>query len=188
MAGVGTLMQITPVDSENNLFRVENVVSAELSQQVQATDWTILPWTRQPGQEQWARRCIVDSAISWMSQWHEEMNSLWPSISDALGIAIAPYCGTAFWLDEQGFTCGMHTDGELPGSLHMTWIGSGTTFYWHNNPNTVRYQIPSQPNAGYIMTNVPDNNSYRKLQWHAMLNPVPKNTFRLTSYTWIIPQ
>lgn len=186
MAGVSTAMQITPVDQENNLFRVENVVSAELSQQVQATDWLSLPWARQPGQENWARRRIVDSAIPWISQWHEEMNCLWPKISNILGTAIAPYCGTAFWLDEQDFTCGMHTDGELPGSLHMTWVGPGTTFYWHNDPGTVRYQVPSQPNAGYIMVNQPDATGYRKLLWHAMLTPV-KN-FRITSYTWIQPQ
>ena len=25
------------------------------------------------------------------------------------------------------------------------------------------------------------------LQWHGMLEPVPKNSYRLTSYTWLIP-
>lgn len=186
MARISTLMQIKPVDSENNLFRVENVVSSELSQQVQATDWLSLPWTRQEGQENWARRRIVDNAIPWISQWHAEMNRLWPTISNALGTDIAPYCGTAFWLDEQDFTCGMHTDGELPGSLHMTWTGPGTTFYWHNNTSSVRYQVPSQPNAGYIVINQSDDTGYRKLLWHAMLTPV--ENFRITSYTWIQPQ
>lgn len=179
-------MQICSVDQENNLFRVENLLSTELAQQVLATDWTSLPWARQEGQENWARRRIVDSAIGWLPQWHAEMHVIWPKISNILGTDIAPYCGTAFWLDEKNFTCGMHTDGELPGSLHMTWTGPATTFYWHNDPSTVRYQVPSAPNTGYIMINQPDATGYRKLLWHAMLTPV--ENFRITSYTWITPQ
>ena len=45
-----------------------------------------------------------------------------------------------------------------------------------------------EANAGYIMINKPDDQGYRKLLWHAMLTPVPTDTFRLTSYTWIIPK
>lgn len=179
-------MQICAVDQENNLFRVENVISDQLSQQVLATDWLSLPWTRQQGQENWARRRIVDNAIPWVSQWHRELSQAWPEIQRQLGVKLAPYYGTAFWLDEQDFTCSMHTDGELPGSLHMTWTGPGTTFYWYRDPASVRYQTPSQPNSGYIMINQPDATGYRKLLWHAMLTPV--ENFRVTSYTWITPQ
>jgi hypothetical protein len=184
MAGV-VAMKITPVDNENNLFRVENVVSAELAQHVKATDWLSLPWTRQEGQESWARRRITDSAIPWAPQWHSELSEAWPKIERQFDIKIAPYCGTAFWLDENNFTCSMHTDGELPGGLHITWIGPATTFYWHKDPSTVRYQVPSVPNTGYIMINHPDAIGYRKLLWHAMLTPV--ENFRITAYTWITP-
>jgi hypothetical protein len=35
------------------------------------------------------------------------------------------------------------------------------------------------------MINRANQNGYRNLLWHGMLEPVPRNTFRLTSYTWI---
>lgn len=186
MAGVSVPMQITAVDSDNNLFRVASIFSDDLVQKVLTTDWLNLAWDRQEGQENWARRRIQDSAIAWLPQWNQELTAQWADIERSLGIKIAPYCGTAFWVDEPGFTCSMHTDGELPGSLHMPWIGPGTTFYWYKDENAVRYQVPAEPNSGYIMINKPDETGYRKLLWHAMLTPV--ENFRVTSYTWLIPQ
>jgi hypothetical protein len=188
MAGTGIPMQITAVDSESNLFCVQDVFSSELVDQVLATPWLELAWTRQEGQENWSRRRIKDSAISWLPQWHRELGQSWTTIQQQLDIKLVPYYGTAFWLDEPGFTCGMHTDGELPGSLHMPWIGTGTSFYWYKDPATLRYQVPPQPNSGYIMINQADSTGFRKLIWHGMLKPVPENTFRVTSYTWLTPQ
>ena len=70
-------MFVTAVDNENNLFKVEHAVSADLAAQVLATDWIGLPWQRQEGQENWARRRITDSAIPWIDQWHQEISSQW---------------------------------------------------------------------------------------------------------------
>ena len=179
-------MQIIPIDSENNLFRVEDLLTQDLVEQVLATDWLNIPWQRQEGQENWARRRLKNAALPWTDQWDQQLCQIWNDIAKAVGVNLQPYFGTAFWLDEPGFTCGMHTDGELPGSLHMTWVGPGTTFYWHKDPYTLRYQVPSTPNAGYIMINCADETGYRKLLWHAMLTPV--ENFRITSYTWIIPK
>lgn len=179
-------MLVTPVDAENNLFRVEHAVSKELSAQVLATDWLSLPWSRQEGQENWARRRITDTAISWIDQWHSEISSQWSAIEQCVGRRLQPYFGTAWWLDEPGFTCGMHTDGEMPGSMHLTWRGPGTAFYWHRDPAALRYQTPEQSNAGYIMINQADSTGYRRLLWHAMLTPL--DSYRITSYTWMVPQ
>jgi hypothetical protein len=179
-------MQITAVDSENNLFRVEDVFTADLVQQVLATDWVNIPWQRQEGQENWARRRLDNSALPWMAAWDQQINQVWEFLQQQIEIELTPYFATAFWLDEPGFTCDMHTDGEMPGSLHMTWVGPGTSFYWHRDPSTLRYQVPPTPNAGYIMINLPDATGTRKLLWHAMLTPV--ENYRITSYTWIIPK
>lgn len=186
MARVSTLMQIKSVDSENNLFRVEDVFSQALVQQVLATDWTNLPWQRQQGQESWQRRKIDNSALPWIQDWDRECSCIWPTIQSQTGTASNHYQGTAFWLDEPGFTCSMHTDGELPGSMQLTWIGAenlGTAFYWYKDPNSLRYQTPFKPNSGYIMINQANDQGYRQLIWHAMLNAVPANTFRITSYS-----
>jgi hypothetical protein len=186
MARTGVPVQITPVDSENNLFRVENIFTPNLVQQVLATNWLSIPWQRQEGQENWARRRLENLALPWANEWDQQLGHAWNDIATAVGIKLQPYYGTGFWLDEDGFTCSMHTDGELPGSLHMTWIGPGTSFYWHKDLSTLRYQVPSTPNSGYIMINRADDTGYRKLLWHAMLTPV--ENFRITSYTWITPQ
>ena len=178
-------MQITAVDNENNLFKVEDVFHPDFAAKVLATDWINLPWTRQEGQENWPRRRIQDSAIPWINEWNTHLADAWAKIGPQINKEINGYMGTAFWIDEPGFTCGMHTDGEMPGSLHLTWMGPGTTFYWYKDENTVRYQVPEQPNCGYIMINQLDAEGYRKLLWHAMLTPVPVNTFRLTTYSWI---
>lgn len=182
-------MQIIPVDKEGNLFRVESAMPAELAEKVLNTNWVNLPWKRQEGQEQWARRRIDDSAIPWLSEWDNACRDIWDQIEVAVGKKLHPYAGTAWWLDEPGFTCSLHTDGELPGSMHLTWVGDsqdlGTTFYWYKDPATVRCQFPMKCNDGYVMINSVSESGYRNLLWHGMLRPVPENTFRLTSYSWI---
>ena len=185
-------MQVTAVDSENNLFRVESIFPLELVNKVLATDWLNIPWQRQEGQENWSRRRLDNSAIPWIKEWDDYLSTVWSELAEKINVELQGYAGTAFWLDEPGFTCSMHTDGELPASLHLTWVGSepthGTAFYWYKDPATLRYQVPMEPNAGYIMINRPDSTGYRKLLWHAMLTPVPENSFRITSYSWVIPK
>ena len=178
-------MLVTPVDAENNLFRVEHAVSDQLAELVMATDWLALPWQRQEGQESWARRLVDNQAIPWINKWHNEIMQNWSTIEQCIGRKLQYYCGTAWWVDEPGFVCNMHTDGELPGSMHLIWRGPGTAFYWHNDTATLRYQTPAQPNAGYVMVNQADATGYRPLLWHAMLTP--SDSYRVTSYTWTRP-
>jgi hypothetical protein len=181
-------MQITAVDNELNLFRITHAVSDDLVKRITETDWPALAWTRQSGQENWRRRRINDCDIAWIDQWHQEISSAWPELEQCLDQRLADYSGTAFWLDEPGFVCSMHTDGEMPGSLHLNWSGPATCFYWYKDSKSVRYQVPAVPNTGYAMINQADANGYRKLIWHDMPTPVPDNTFRLTTYTWLNPR
>ena len=44
MAGTGIPMQITAVDSEHNLFSVQDVFSSELVEQVLTTPWLDVAW------------------------------------------------------------------------------------------------------------------------------------------------
>ena len=187
MARNRKIMQITAIDDQADLFQVTNAVSSALAHLVLATDWNSLPWTKQQGQEHWRRRRIDETAIPWVEQWHNELQLLWPQIEQHIGARLFLYSGTAFWLDEPGFACNMHTDGEMPGSLHLNWSGPATCFYWYNNSASVRYQFPTEPNTGYLMINRTDSCGYRKLLWHDMTTPVQPNTFRLTTYTWINP-
>lgn len=184
-------MQIKAVDNYNDLFCVSNAVSTELEQKILATPWLTLRHMRQEGQENWPRRRIKDSEIPWLDQWQHEITGTWAQLEQQLQIKLEPYAGTAWWVDEPGFTCAIHTDGEMPGSLHVNWIGTkslGTTFYHSKNPEHVRFRTEFLPNSGYAMINQTDKDGYRHLQWHGMLDPVPANTFRLTSYTWLRPR
>jgi len=183
-------MQITPVDHYNNLFTITDIISKELEDKITSTKWVDLPFTQQQGQETWPRRLILEDVLPWIDQWRTEMIAVWPTLVEKLGVKLQPYSGTAFWLDEPGFTCAIHTDGEMPGSLHISWIGDsalGTTFYHSKNSNNVRFCQKFTSNSGYAMINMPDQSGYRQLQWHGMLEPVPKNSYRLTSYTWLTP-
>lgn len=186
MAGVGIFMQVTAVDQDCNLFLIEDIFPQALVDQILSTPWLDLPWQRQEGQELWHRRRIIDSSLPWLSQWNQCCQDLWPNISKFIGYDMTQYQGTAWWVDEPGFTCSMHTDGEMPGAMQITWVGDsnlGTEFYHFKNKNHLRYKFTPKANQGYIMINRPDHTGFRKLQWHAMLVPVQQ--YRVSSYSWI---
>jgi len=190
MARTGASMHLTPVDHNCNLFVASCVVSEQLQQKILNTPWLDLEFVQQPGQENWPRRLVLKHQLDWYQQWQYEFENLWPQLEQNLGVKLHPYSDTAFWIDEPGFTCAIHTDGELPGSLHLSWIGErklGTTFYHSKNSNDVRFRHDFLPNSGYAMINMADSTGYRFLQWHGMLEPVPENHYRLTSYTWLKP-
>lgn len=185
-------MLINPIDLDNNLFEVIELMPSHIVQKVLDMPWLELKWIKQEGQELWPRRRILDSELSWLAEWDQHLESCRNEIATKIGTPInqSPNTATTFWLDEPGFTCPIHTDGEMEGSLHISWIGKenlGTTFYNFKDPNTVRRQFNFCTNNGYILLKNADNTGYRNLQWHGMLNPVPENTYRLTSYTWLYP-
>lgn len=191
MARIGSFVQITAIDHYHDLFRIESVCPDDLVQAILATDWFQLDWQRQEGQLSWCRRRVDTAGLDWIDRWNDHLRCVWPFIAQAVGVPFQSYSGTAWWLDEPGFTCPLHTDGEMPGAMHVTWCGArsdlGTSFYHYKDPSTVRVQFPMLVNTGYIMLNQAQARGYRHLQWHGMLQPVPDHSFRLTSYTWIIP-
>jgi hypothetical protein len=183
-------MQLVPIDHINNLFQVSNAVPSDLEKKIVSTDWTRLQFVKQPGQETWSRRLIINDQLEWIDQWNQEMHNSWQKLQEIMKVELYPYVQTAFWLDESGFTCGIHTDGDLAGSLQLNWIGDknlATEFYHTNNFYDKRFSQPFIPNTGYAMVNMPGKDSSRYLQWHGMLNPVPPNTIRVTSYVWLLP-
>ena len=76
--------------------------------------------------------------------------------------------------------------GHLPAVMQLYWHqpGSeyGTGFYRYHTESSLIHQFTSDPNTGYIMLNHLDPDGNQPLQWHAMLNPVPDGTYRLSSY------
>jgi hypothetical protein len=177
-------MNIRPIDSSNNLFSVANIVPNDLVEKIINTDWMSLDYTKQELQETWPRRRIKNSAIPWMSQWEDHFRSIWDQLIDCIQcdppVNYIGYSDTAFWVDEPGFNCAIHTDGGLKGSMQLYWLGDrnqGTTFYHTKNIRDLRHQFEFEPNQGYIMIRDP--------QWHAMLTTVQPSQVRVTSYSWL---
>lgn len=184
-------MQITPVDEYRNLFAVRDVFPQSLVEKILFTPWMHLKWERMMSQETWLRRRIIESELPWADEWNAAIVKLWPELAAGIGHELSWPRGTNWWVDEPGFSVGVHTDGPLPGAMQITWIsdhpGLGTCFYHDKAKTKIRYHFQAEPNAGYIMINFSDSIGYTHLNWHGMEHPVPAGTFRVSSYSLINP-
>ena len=188
MAGVGIPMQITPIDQDHNLFAIIDLVPQSLVDKILETDWLSVEHTLTEG-NRLLRRQVQNNQLPWINEWHNCMRQTWQSIVEQTTCNHLNYADTGFWIDMPTYTCPIHTDGELPGAIQIYWIGAdtniGTTWYHYKDPNSIRHSFKFKTNTGYIMINKPESNGYRKLQWHGMLTPVPDNSFRVSSYSWL---
>jgi hypothetical protein len=165
------------------LWQVTNLLPELQAQEILDVDWLSL--TSDPAETNLnLRRQIAwdDPVKQHVGQY---INDQLPAINLALGTEFAQ-AGGHFWIDLPGFTCSMHTDGHLANSMQIYWITPGaeygTGFYTYKNVNSLLYQFESRPNLGYIMLNHLNADGSQPLQWHAMLNPVPPGSIRVSSY------
>ena len=194
MARISIPMQIAPIDQDNNLFEIINLIPQSLVEKITQTPWLNLEYTLEDGHKKLRRRINKDRQLPWIDEFHACIDQAWETIVKHTGCDHLEYLNldgsaTGFWIDMPTYTCSIHTDGELPGAIQMYWIGAsedlGTTWYHYNDPITIRHSFEFKPNTGYIMINQQNPNGYRKLQWHGMLTPVPDNSFRVSSYSWL---
>jgi hypothetical protein len=176
-------MKFETIDSR--LFAITNALPEELTTPLDNLDWLSIPWIRQEGQQDWLRRRL-DCADTPLANINEYIANNLQSIGDAVGVKFA-YADTYWWIDEPGFTVGIHTDGHLPSSMQLFWImpteQHGTVFYNSKDPSDVKKAFSGVTNTGYLMLNGQDPDGFQPLQWHGMLTPVPDNTIRVCSYT-----
>jgi hypothetical protein len=176
--------QFTPADDGERLWQVEDLLPPEQLQELLTCNWSTLAWLPSCGQESWPRRQVTwdDPAAQRFGRY---ISAQLPEINQALGTEFRQ-CGGHFWIDQPGFTVGLHTDGHVPNAMQMYWIVPGpewgTGFYRYKRQDSLFYQSVSRPNTGYIMLNHLDDNGSQPLLWHAMLNPVPAGTIRVSSY------
>jgi hypothetical protein len=180
-------MKIYPIDSSRTLWSVENLLDSDEVDQILNLDWPSMPWSRGLCQEKWPRRAIDTNCEAVVTVSKLISNKL-PLINLALNKTYQTFDGI-WWLDEPGFTVGLHTDGELPAVMQMYWLVPGdqwgTCFYHYKHKSHLRHQFLSKVNTGYIMLNYPDESGYRELLWHGMTNPVPAGSWRLSSYWYL---
>jgi len=182
-------MKITQVDDNGRLFRVEELLPTELMGQILDLDWNSLPWQREDQQEMWARKSVSKESVPVLREACQYIAGLHHWLEERFQIQFeygTNFGNTNWWIDQPGFTTPMHTDGELPLSLQMYYVGNqnlGTSFYTYNNEGALIKKFDFLPNTGYLMLNGKNPDGSQPLHWHAMLTPVPANTIRVSSYT-----
>lgn len=177
-------MRVIPVDNHNNLFQVQDLVPESLLDKINSTTWLDLPHSVTEQQQNFVRKNIVDEQLMWNNEWRDSLYLLMTTFCQQTNIKLRPWHKTNWWIDEPGFCCPIHLDEpRVKVGLQMFWSGNknlGTTFYNSNNLQDVRKNFEFIPNSGYITFNQSNT-------WHAMMEPIPKDTFRLTSFTWFDP-
>lgn len=181
-------MDIVSIDASNRIFQVTNLLPQTLANDVLSLDWPTLTWRRPEQQENWSRRNIDAGQHPVLEKVSEFIWQQLDAIERACNVGfVGRYPSTTWWYDEPGFDVNIHTDGHLPATMQIFWIAPGkqfaTQFYKSKNPTDVISELEFVPNTGYIMLNMPNKDGSQPLQWHGMLNKVPENTFRVSSYT-----
>ena len=176
-------MNITAVDSTANLFRVDSIYPQDLLAEFAAMDHLQTDWRKEDWQADYPRRRLICAPDSIYAQLENCVRAHLPFISKNIGLDAAA-CDTGFWLDLPGFSMGPHWDNVGVSSSMQIYLNAndyalGTVFY--NPDESIRYQSPYTENTGYIMINGPQ-------QLHGMRNPVPANSYRISSYTWFYPK
>ena len=174
------------VDPAGRVWLVEDLLPADQAEEIVTTDWNSLPWHMGPLQNHLRRKHIQPDHPT-VARLSSYISDQLPVINQALGTDYTLATGS-FWIDQPGFQISMHTDGELPTAMQLYWIQPGpewgTGLYQYNDINSLIYQFISRPNSGYIMLNHANPDGSQPLLWHAMLNPVPPGTVRVSSY-WL---
>ena len=173
-------MTITPVDSELNLFLIEDIYPEFLLNKMPVDVALYADWRREDMQSDWQRRRLNDSELT--KEFDSYVKTLITEIQQATGYS-ACACDTGFWLDEPGFTVDRHLDNSAVTASMQIYLWDnpllpGTAFY-HNNE--IRKEFAYKKNSGYFMINGPD-------QYHGMTTTVPPGQYRLCSYTWFYPK
>ena len=171
-------MKITPVDSKNDLYFVENIYPQNLLDDLLSLDHLATPGSAEELQENYPRKKLAHTYDTY-EVFNKYVQSLQTNIEQSLGFEFLS-CDTAFWLDLPGFDMESHLDNDGVYAAMQIYLSENTkpmpTVFYNTN-GSVRFIPKYQVNSGYLML----NNSN---QWHAMPYTVPDNEYRLTSYTW----
>lgn len=180
-------MKIYPVDNQKDLFVVEDILPADLIEEINTQDFWGYAWEDQQMQSGWRRRKLTFSDESPLAKIDPCYNELLDQIEEVANVKfIHKHCQSSFWLDYAGFDCSIHEDGAERGytplmamQVYLTESSDdlGTVWYHDQQGNSIRYAFPYKKNTGYLMLN-------HSGQWHGMLNKVPENHLRLSSYTY----
>jgi len=169
------------------LFQVSDILPESVVEEIKNLDWLNLPTDTPPLQELMIRKRIKDEEIIALTKINQLLEIHGRQISELLNLTCS-HVRTLWWLDLPGFTSGIHIDSTGCPALQAYWVGPGseygTYFYttgdYTPKPANLIKGFDFIPNTGYL--NDLAGSDSEKI-YHGMLNPVPENTFRVSSYT-----
>jgi len=171
-------MTITPVDSKNDLFFVENIYPQNLVDQVMSIDHRLTKSTCEEFQEDYPRKKLYHTHSVYNAM-YTYVQSIQTTIEECVQMEFLS-CDSAFWLDLPGFDMEKHLDNKKVFAAMQIYLTENTRpmpTVFYNSDDSIRFEPEYCVNSGYLMFN-------NENQWHAMPYTVPDNEYRLTSYTW----
>jgi hypothetical protein len=104
-------MIITPVDNENRLFLLRDILPRHLVDQILLIDWKNLSWTKQERQEYWKRRKIDYLQVPEIIEINSYIQSLYQEVEQQCSIILTArnHISTSWWYDEPGFNVPIQT-------------------------------------------------------------------------------
>lgn len=180
-------MKITPIDSKNNLFYVEDFYSEDLLEKIDIDKFLAdsenvveVDVGKSMGTRISIRRTVINNDLRKYTITKLE------EISSAINLKVDnPVVN--IWIDKEGFYMGIHEDNpaiEVSLQIYLTKDNEdfGTKFYedfQHDYRNAkLRYDFPYKYNCGYIMISEPN-------QWHGYPIKLKDNERRMTTYTYL---
>jgi len=182
---INTSMIIEPVCPK--LFQVSDILPESVVEEIKNLDWLNLPSEGSPMQELMIRKRIKEDKVPILVKINQLLKNHEKQISQLLNLKFKRI-NTLWWLDLPGFMSYIHIDSTNCPALQTYWIGPGieygTQFYSGytdlHDPSILVKGFDFISNTGYLNDlSGPESDKI----YHGMLNPVPENTFRISSYT-----
>jgi hypothetical protein len=169
------------------LFQVKDILPESVVEEIKNFDWLNLPTDVPPMQAQMIRKRIKAEEIIELYKINHLLEKHSKQIGEFLNLKFTNM-RTLWWLDLPGFISHIHIDSTEGTALQAYWIAPGINYGTHFYSTKSHEPKPPPlikgfdfiPNTGYLndLTGPESEKVY-----HGMLNPVPENTFRISSYT-----
>ena len=169
------------------LFQVKDILPELVVEEIKNIDWLNLPTDTPPMQERMIRKKIKHEHVLALTKINQLLEKHSKQIGELLNLKFTNM-RTLWWLDLPGFISHIHIDSTGHPALQAYWIAPGINYGTHFYSTDSRDPKPSTlikgfdfiPNTGYLNDLTGPNSE--KI-YHGMLNLVPENTFRVSSYT-----
>lgn len=177
-------MSLQSVKNSQRLLAITQAVNPVYLERLNRIDWLSRDWR---ADDHWYadstfRRRILNDRCDLMQAIDLDILKMIPDINRICGTQYFT-AGPIWHLCESGFVCPMHTDGHKRNVMIIYWQtpGSefGTTFYNTKETDDVFWEFPGEPNTGFFANYEPGDDGEWPQMWHASLQPVPANGYRL---------